>query len=106
MHKLLAKLLNKRGITKVEDLSIEEKADFDRWNELLIAKEITIENITEFIKDQKSKIEDKIANPELPKEQRLDLLPYLTIYKSLLVLIQSPSVERELVEKTLKQLIQ
>jgi len=105
MHKLLTQLLEKRGFIKIEELTIEEKADFDRWNTTLNTEDITIENIELFIKSQQSKIEDKLTNQEIPKEQRLELLPYLSIYKALLGLIASPKVERELAEKSLQQLL-
>ena len=105
MHKLLAQLLEKWGITKIEDLTIVEKSDFDRWNEVLNIEDITVENIKAFIRSEKSKVEDKLANPEIPREQRLELLPYLSIYKALLGLIASPKVEREQAEKSLEQLL-
>lgn len=105
MHKLLTQLLEKWGITKIEDLTIVEKADFDRWNEVLNVEDITVENIEAFIRSEKSKVEDKLANPEIPREQRLELLPYLSIYKALLGLIASPKVEREQAEKSLEQLL-
>lgn len=106
MHKLLTQLLEKRGFTKIEDLTLEEKADFDRWNESLNIEDVTVENIEAFIRSQQSKVEDKLANSEIPKEQRLELLPYLSIYKALLGLIASPKVERGLAEKSLEQLLQ
>jgi len=105
MHKLLTQLLEKRGFTKIEDLTLEEKADFDRWNESLNTEEVTVKAIEAFIRSQQSKVEDKLANSEIPKEQRLELLPYLSIYKALLGLIESPKVERELAEKSLEQLL-
>lgn len=105
MHKLLNLLLEKRGV-KLEELSAQEKADFDRWNKTLIQEPITLGNLEEFIKEQLNKAQDQIAEPENTKEKDLYLKSCLNIYKALLGVIETPQVEKEQVEKYLKQLLQ
>ena len=105
MNWLLEAILKKRGIEDVTKLDPAEKEDFDRWNKILTQEKITIENLQEFIREQKEKMENKVADPSIPREERLELLPYLTIYKALLGLIKSPQAEKERTEKYLKQLL-
>ena len=105
MHPILKQLLRKKGIEKIEELSLDEKLDFERWNTALNTEDIKMEDLVEFLKSQKSKTEDKLADHKIPKEQRLELLPYLSVYKALLALIETPKVERELAERSLEQLL-
>lgn len=103
-HFLIEQFFKKNNI-EAEKLTEEEKSTFDEWQKSLIAEPITIENLTGFIKSQKEKTENKLADPSIPKEQRFELLPYLTIYKALLGLIESPQAEKEAKEEYIKELL-
>ncbi len=42
MHGLLVDLFRKKGIEKVEELTAEEKAVYDRWNVILEAQKLGV----------------------------------------------------------------
>lgn len=106
MHQLLERLLKKRKIESIVELDKDEVRDFDRWQRILIAKEIDLENLKDFIKEQKGKAEQEIANPDNTKERDMFLKASLNIYRSLLELIESPRAEKETLEKFLNQLLE
>ena len=106
MHPLISKILHKRGIKEITELNEEEKATFDKWQKILTTEEITMETLTEFITEQKARIDSKLSDIEYPKEKKLDLLPYLSIYKALLGLIKAPRSAKEIVIKDIKQLLE
>lgn len=102
---LLSKLLEKRGIDKVEDLSIEEKAVFDRYKVVLTGETVTIETLKEFCKSQIAVIEARFASPGGVYADDVYFKACLHVYLNLLKAIESPQAERESLEKYLTQLI-
>lgn len=105
MHKLLAQLLEARKIKTVDELSEEEKTDFDRWNSILSDRDITVDSIKEFCSAQIKGIELqwKDLDNAAVKNERLAIMH--TVYRSILELIDSPVEERKYVEKHLQELI-
>jgi len=102
----LEKLLKKRGLENITQLDRYERADFERWQKALIAQPVTLESLAEFIKEQKNRAENEIANPDNSKEKDMFLKASLNIYRSFLALLKQPEVERETTEKFLKQLLE
>ena len=100
---LLSKLLEKRGISKVEELSIEEKVVFDRYKVVLTGEAVTIDTLKEFCKAQIAIIEARFAAPVT--EHDVYLKACLHVYLNLLKAIEAPQAERESLEKYLTQLI-
>lgn len=100
---LLSKLLEKRGISKVEELSIEEKVVFDRYKVVLTGEAVTIDTLKEFCKAQIAIIEARFASPAT--EHDVYLKACLHVYLNLLKAIEAPQAERESLEKYLTQLI-
>ena len=97
----LSNLLKKRGITK-EQLSGEEKKDFERWEGILSGGEVTVEKIKEFCVAQKRAIEAKWKNFE-NTDQKLVIAH--TIYSTIIQAIDAPDVERKSLEEYLINLI-
>lgn len=105
MSNILSRLLQKRGISNPEDLSIDEKNDFERWRRVLSDGEITIDKVTSFCDNQIGLIEGQwkdLSNTN-QKNERLILLH--TVYKAIKNVIVSPQAEREALEKYLQQMI-
>lgn len=104
MNSLLEKLLKKRGIKNVDNLSFEEKSKFDQWQRVLSAdEEITLERIAEFCRNQIGAIELKWSNLENAYDPR-----YVTqhvVYSNILKALQAPKQEREHLEKYLRSLV-
>ena len=104
MHTLLEKLLGQRGIADVKELDEEEKQVFENWNQVLSKDELTLEDIKKFCATQVLIIEGKWADYSLDNVKKAELLPYYTVYKTLLNAIDSPKVGREALEQQLIQL--
>lgn len=101
----LSKLLEKRGIDKIEDLSPEEKATFDRYSVVLTGEAVTVATIKEFCQTQIRVIEGLFARPN---EENTDhfLKACLHVYLNILKAIEAPENERAQIEQQLTQLIQ
>ena len=100
---ILSRLLEKRGV-KEEDLSTEEKAQFDKWKRTLSEGEITVPKIKEFCERMIAAIETKWRDFEYTNKERL--LPYHTAYKSILGILDGPKTEKEQLEKYLITLLE
>ena len=105
MHNLLTKLLDRRGIDTVNDLDKEEKANFDSWNVVLSKEELTVQDIKEFCETQVASIEAKWSDLEVKQAKKNEYIPYHTVYKALLRVLNAPQSAREQVEKQLNELL-
>lgn len=103
MHSLITKLFAKRGIKDANDLIPEEKKTFENWNAILSKEELTLEEIKDFCASQVDIIEGKWRDYNL--EHKAELIPYHTVYKTLLLAIESPKSAREALEKQLTEFL-
>ena len=106
MHPLIEKLLFKRKIKDFEELDKDEKETFESWQKVLTTDELTVENIKDFCRYQIDVIEGKWKDLEKTNVMKAELIPYHTVYKVLLLAIDSPKATREALEKNLNQMIQ
>lgn len=106
MQNPLARFLQKRGISSPNELSPEEKQTFESWQLVLNKEKLTTEDIEQFCKGQLSVIEGKWSDLNLEQSKKAELIPYHTVYRTLLSAITSPLVAREALEKNLIQLTQ
>lgn len=102
---LLSKLLEKRGIDKIEDLAPEEKVIYDRWNTVLRGETVTVASIKEFCTSQIKLIEEKFASGAGEEAENSYLKACLHVYLNILKALEAPEVEREAIERHLVQLI-
>ena len=109
MHYLIEKLMRKRGIEDVNELTKEEKIEFDKWELILTEREIKLEDLQKFLKEQKvllwQKLDEEFQKDNESKGKCLYLRARIKNYESLLGLINSPRAEKESLENYLKQLI-
>lgn len=101
MNHFLAKVLNKRGVERIEDLSPEEKETFVKWESILSKEQFTTTDVKEFCEREISSIE-KVWEKDGTKA---DLIPYHVVYKKICEIIVSPRADREQLEKYLTNLI-
>jgi len=96
---LLDKLLSKKGIKSVDELTPEERAIFESYKLTLTKKEVGIKDLEAFCRSQIAIIEGKFAGQENKYDYYLKacLHVYLTILKA----IEAPKVERANLEKYL-----
>lgn len=106
MHKLIADLFKKIGIEKIEDLSVEEKKDFERWQKTLSEGEVTVDKILEFCRSQVKLIEVQWKNLDNDSKKNDRLIILHTTYSTLINLITGPKSEKESLESYLNQLLQ
>mgnify|MGYP001619542822 FL=1 len=99
---ILTDIFAKRGIKDVTDLDKEEREVFENYEKILSKDELTLEDIKHFLEDQIRVIENKWR--DYGTKNKASLIPYHTIYCVLRDVINSPQVEREQLEKHLKQI--
>lgn len=100
----LSKLLEKRGINNVEDLTPEEQVVYERYKTILSGDSVTIDSLKDFCHAQIRIIEARFASPDDTHD--IYLKACLHVYLNLLKAIEAPEAERESLEKHLTQLIQ
>lgn len=105
MHKYLEQLFKKRGISDIKDLSDEEREEFDRSSLLLSKKELSLNDVKAFCQTQVTVIKGKWQDYNITQAEKAELIPYFTVYSSLLSAIDSPMDVREMEEKRLLTLI-
>lgn len=98
----LSKLLEKRGIDRIEDLAPEERDTLNKWKLILSGDTVTVDSIKEFCKSQIRIIESKCdgVTPLTNLQQAC-----IHVYVNLLKAIEAPEAERESLEKYLTQLV-
>lgn len=102
---LLMDLFKKKGIESVDQLSTEEKADYDRWTGILSAGDVTVESITKFCQNQISIIQVSWKEKNNSKEMNDRLVMQFNVYSTIVQAITSPTAEREALEKYLTSLL-
>ena len=100
---ILSKLFQKRGINGVEELNAEERQVFETYQRTLSKRELTMEDLGVFLESQIGIIEARWRDHETTKEKKADLIPYHTVYKTLLQAIKAPELERQQLENYLNQ---
>lgn len=105
MHKTLAKYLEKLKIKNVSDLEPEEQKVYQEWDRILSKEELSLGDIKQFCEAQVGVIEAKWKDLTLDQSKKAELIPYHTVYKTLLSVIEGPRIAREALENNLQQLI-
>lgn len=98
----LSKLLEKRGIENVEDLTPEEQATLERYKLILSGEAVTVDTLKAFCQNQIRIIEASCNGKEpLSMMQQACIHVYINLLKA----IEAPEAERESLEKYLQQII-
>lgn len=102
---ILDRLLKKRNIKDTNELDAEERKVYDDWRKILSKDELTLEDIKEFCKTQCEIIEGKWRNYDLEQNKKGELVSYHSVYKTILLAIDSPKIAREALENQLNEMI-
>lgn len=105
MISLITKLLQKRGIKDVNELSPEEKGTFESWEKILSGSEVSVKSISTFCEHNIRTVEAQFKNLDTSKEKLERLVLLHTVYSSLLGIINSPQAEKEALERYLNSLL-
>lgn len=101
---ILDKLLKKRGIEHIEELSQEERVQFDNWNRVLSKETLKLEDIETHCKNEVKKIQDKFKDSRNVEDDRF-YKACLHVYLNILALFEADQVQRESLEKHLNQIL-
>lgn len=106
MHSLINKLLKKRGIEDVANLSEEEQKMVDTWIETLSAGDtLSVDSLRDFLGSQVGSIESKWRDPSLDLNTCKFLVSQHVVYKSILEALDAPKFRREALEKELNRMV-
>ena len=104
MNNLLTRLLTKKKLTK-DQLSPEEKADFQRWEVILSEGELTIDKIMNFCDAQLNIIEGQFKDLDRTEKKNERLILLHSVYKTLRNIGNATNKEKENLENYLNNLI-
>jgi hypothetical protein len=102
---IIQSILQKKGVSKLTELTPDEKVEYDRWQSIVDGNEVTIEKMREFCASQIRLIEGRYASGDTTDKQDTFLRASLHIYLNLLDMINSPEITRVNLEKHLTQLL-
>ena len=106
MHILLSRLLEKRKIKSVEELSADERTWVEEKQRILSQPdEITLESFGKFCQSQIDSIASQWKNLDNTTQKNERLITLFTVYSTLLKVVTSNKQERELLEDHLQQLL-
>lgn len=104
MKNPVSKVLEKKGL-KPEELTPDEKATIEGWKKILSEGEVTVKSIHEFCNVQIANIERQFKELSTPVEKITRLTLLHSVYSSLRAIINSPSAQRDSLEKYLQSLL-
>lgn len=112
MHSLLNKWLEKMGVkspdeldnTPMPDGSPTELEVFNEYKAGLAKKDLTLDDLKNYCTAQVSVIEAKWADYGLDQTKKAQFIPYYTVYKAMINVIDGPVAVREAMEKQLENL--
>lgn len=105
MENILKLLLNKRGIENIEDLSEEERKDFDRYNIILSTPEVTVPQIRTFCEVRIKEIEGQWRNLDNSTLKNERLITMHNVYSRILEAIDAPQEAKKQLELYLQGVI-
>ena len=100
---ILTEILTKLGL-KYEDLNSDEKETYRNWEEVLVNKEMTMENIKQFLNTVILQIETDLIQPDNSDKKDSFLKAQLRCYKTILFFIESPKQSKDYLEAYLSTL--
>jgi hypothetical protein len=105
IQSLISKIWDKQGIKSINDLSIPEKQEYDRWQQIMEGSDVTVDKLKDFCISQIKLIEGKYASGDNTDKQDMFLRASLHIYLNLIKLIDAPEIDRKNLEYYLITLI-
>uniref|UniRef100_A0A6H1ZDQ0 Uncharacterized protein n=1 Tax=viral metagenome TaxID=1070528 RepID=A0A6H1ZDQ0_9ZZZZ len=105
MHALLAKLLDKRKIHALTDMTGEERSKFDEWNFILEKEELDSNQLRSFCEHQIALIEQRWNKEELSEKSITKLVQQHIVYKQIISALEAPKEEKQRLIKYLEEMI-
>lgn len=105
MNNLISKILALRGIKTKDELTAEERADFDRWEHILSKGDMSVDVIKQFCQNQVSIIDKSLRDLDNSPAKNERLILQRLVYSTIINSIEAPQLERESLEKYLQSLL-
>lgn len=105
MRNVFSSLFEKNGIKDINDLSPEERATYENYEQILSAGEMTVDKVVKFCESQASIIETQFGNTDNSPEKTARLAYQHAIYKLIVKAITAPQEARKRLEEELQKKI-
>ena len=102
---ILDKFLKKKGIEKYEDLNTEEQETYRQWEEMLVGRRLTDQEIEKFFIAELDDVLDKIPKQIDGSRNDMFLKMKLDFIRSVQRFLALPKTEKEMAEKTIESMI-
>jgi len=102
---ILSEILRKKN-KNFEELSVEERAIFNRWESVLAGGKIDIEKLKEFLKTENERLIESLLGHDLLGNDKLDIFikAQLRYGRLILGMIESPETSAKFLENHLKRI--
>lgn len=94
MHPSLNRFLEKLRIQNPKELSPEERANFNQWNEILKEEKVSIESVIDFCTREKKAIENQFS-PKNSDEYAKNLTLTHSVFSAIINLIEGNEQKRQ-----------
>ena len=105
MNILIEKLLKKRGINDLNDLTDEEKAIYDEWEKVLSLSSLTLKDLEKFLNEQVPRLTKELIEPDISDKKNIYLKARIADFMAILAVIQKPKIAKKELENYIKSLI-
>lgn len=103
---LIDKFLKKKGITEFSELSQEEKDTYRKWEEILTGRKLTDEDVAMFLQRELDETVIKLINEDKGTRVDIFLKMKLEFIKKIQTLLNSPAVEKKMLEENIKGIME
>lgn len=102
---LLQKYLKKLNVNEFSELTEDEKETYRTWEDTLSGKKLTDEDVARFLDNELEETLAKLVNPILKPREDIFLKMKLDLLRKVKQFLNSPEVEKKMLEENIKNLI-
>lgn len=102
---MLKKLLKKFNVGSYEELNEEEKKTYLSWEESLVGRKLTDEDVASFLSGELDLAVSRITDIGLSKEDELFRKMEIRFIKKIQNFLNSPKVEKQFAQKAIEQML-
>lgn len=102
---MLEKLLKKFNVGSYEELNEEEKKTYLSWEESLVGRKLTDEDVATFLSGELDLAVSRITDIGLSKEDELFRKMEIRFIKKIQNFLNSPKVEKQFAQKAIEQML-
>lgn len=103
---LLDQFLKKINVASYSDLNDEERSTFRSWEESLVGRKLTDEDVVIFLSTEKEETIKKLTTAELKTRDDIFLKMKLEFIRKIESFLMTPAIEKQATEQGIKQMLQ